>query len=128
MYGDETATENCDEQRRLAGRSGQSEYRRLFCECQSSCALNVNRSANWPNNSVNMADILLNPSVPPNEVRALRFIHIADGGINTGDFLLPSQLTSAVRFLKALYAMQPDDFCARPERERQAEWSHFSVQ
>src|SRR5579863_10531136 len=59
----------------------------LFANAKPHVALNVNRSANWPNNSVNTADILLNPSVQPSEIWALRFNHIADGGINTGDLL-----------------------------------------
>lgn len=45
-------------------------------------APNVNHSQNWPNNSVNIVDIPLNRAVPPNEIRAIRLVHIADGGFN----------------------------------------------
>lgn len=45
-------------------------------------APNVNHSQNWPNNSVNTVDISLNRGVPPSEIRALRLVHIADGGFN----------------------------------------------
>lgn len=59
----------------------------FFANARPHVALNVNKSANWPNNSVNTVDIFLNPPIPPSEIRALRFIHIADGGVNTGDLL-----------------------------------------
>ena len=56
-------------------------------------ALNVNKGANWPNNSVNMVDILLNQPVPPSQIIGLRLIHIADGSFNFAS--LPTALTPA---------------------------------
>ncbi|HEY4052354.1 MAG TPA: hypothetical protein VGL74_01335 [Terriglobales bacterium] len=45
-------------------------------------ATNVNKGANWPNNSVNVVSIHLNHPVSPNEIRQIRLIHSAQGGYN----------------------------------------------
>mgnify|MGYP002402371868 CR=1 FL=1 len=78
----------------------------FFANAKPYVALNVNKSANWPNNSVNTVDIFLNPTVSPNGIRALRFIHIADGGVNTGDLL--TALTPAAP-IKVPQAFQSPD-------------------
>ena len=78
----------------------------FFANAKPHVALNVNKSANWPNNSVNMVDIFLSPPVPPSEIQALRFIHISDGGINTGDLL--TALTPAAP-IKVPQAFQSPD-------------------
>ena len=43
-------------------------------------AVNVNKGANWPNQSVNMAAINLNHPVGPGEIKQLRLIHSAQAG------------------------------------------------
>ena len=78
----------------------------FFANAEPHVALNVNQSANWPNNSVNTIDVFLNPLVPPSEIRAVRFIHIADGGINMGDLL--TALTPAAP-IKVPQAFQSPD-------------------
>ena len=80
----------------------------FFGNAKPHVALNVNKSANWPNNSVNMVDIFLNQPVPPSEIRALRFIHIADGGINTGDLL--TALTPAAPIKVPQEFLSPDNW------------------
>ena len=78
----------------------------FFTNAKPHVALNVNKSANWPNNSVNSVDIFLNPPVLPSEIQALRFVHLADGGINMGDLL--TALTPAAP-IKVPQAFQSPD-------------------
>jgi hypothetical protein len=40
---------------------------------------NVNRTARWPNNSVRMVSIPLEHPIPPNQIKTLRLIHLAQG-------------------------------------------------
>ena len=43
---------------------------------------NVNKGANWPNNSVNFVSIHLNRPVSPGEIRQIRLVHSAQGGFS----------------------------------------------
>lgn len=54
----------------------------FFTVGQPQVAANVNKSKNWPNNSVNTVNIPLNQPVPPAEIRALRLVHIPDGSFH----------------------------------------------
>lgn len=69
---------------------------------------NVNHSQNWPNNSVNIVDIWLNRPVPPNELRAVRLVHIADGGFNLTN--LPELATPAAPIAIAQAFQSPDNW------------------
>jgi hypothetical protein len=71
-------------------------------------APNVNKSDNWPNNSVNYVDVYLDQPVPPDQIRALRLIHIADGGFNTGS--LPTLLTLAAPIDIPKAFLSPDNW------------------
>lgn len=71
-------------------------------------APNVNHSKNWPNNSVNMVEIPLNRPVPPGEIRALRLVHIADGGFNIHS--LPELATPAAPIAIAQAFQSPDNW------------------
>lgn len=71
-------------------------------------APNVNKSANWPNNSVNYVDVYLNQPVAPDQIRALRFVHIADGGFNAES--LRSLLTPAAPIEIAEAFKSPDNW------------------
>lgn len=71
-------------------------------------APNVNHSQNWPNNSVNMVEIPLNRPVPPGEIRALRLVHIADGGFNIHN--LPELATPAAPIAIAQAFQSPDNW------------------
>lgn len=59
-----------------------------FTNRTSQIALNVNGSNPWHNNSVNLVYIHIKPPVPPNEIRAFRLVHVADGSINWKDLLV----------------------------------------
>lgn len=43
-------------------------------------AKNVNKGANWPNNSSRLVTIPLDRPVAPNQIRSIRLIHLAQGG------------------------------------------------
>ena len=45
-------------------------------------AQNVNKGANWPNNSVNTITLPLNQPVQPNQIKQIRLIHLAQGGFS----------------------------------------------
>jgi len=45
-------------------------------------AANVNKGANWPNQSVNTVSINLTHQVAPNEIRQIRLVHSAQAGYN----------------------------------------------
>ncbi|HEV2304821.1 MAG TPA: hypothetical protein VGR93_04840 [Candidatus Acidoferrales bacterium] len=51
----------------------------FFTSGSPQVAANVNKGNNWPNNSVNHVDIPLSRPVSPDEIKALRLVHIADG-------------------------------------------------
>ena len=71
-------------------------------------APNVNHNQNWPNNSVNIVDIPLNRPVLPNEIRALRLVHIADGGFNIRN--IPELATPAAPIAIAQAFQSPDNW------------------
>jgi hypothetical protein len=70
-------------------------------------ALNVNHGQNWPNNSVNMVDIPLRTPVPPNEIRALRLVHIPDGSFRLN---IPELATPAAPIAIAQAFQSPDNW------------------
>lgn len=43
---------------------------------------NVNRGANWPNNSLKTVEISLKQPVAPNQIKTITLIHLAQGGYN----------------------------------------------
>jgi hypothetical protein len=43
---------------------------------------NVNQGANWPNNSVHTASIPLEHPTPPDQIKSIRLIHLAQGGFS----------------------------------------------
>ena len=71
-------------------------------------APNVNKSQNWPNNSVNVVAVPLAHPVPPSEIRAFRLVHIADGGFNIGS--LPELATLAAPIAIAQAFQSPDNW------------------
>ncbi len=71
-------------------------------------APNVNKSQNWPNNSVNIVAIPLAHPVPPSEIRAFRLVHIADGGFNIGS--IPELATLAAPIAIAQAFQSPDNW------------------
>jgi hypothetical protein len=73
-------------------------------------ALNVNSSANWPNNSTHMVIIPINPPVPPHKIRAIRLFHIADGGFNAQSLENGIMATPAAPFEIAKAFQSPDNW------------------
>lgn len=63
----------------------------FFSAGPAQVAANVNQGHNWPNNSVNSINILLSRTVRPDEIKALRLVHIADASfsLNLGELLTP---------------------------------------
>ena len=51
-----------------------------FTDGTTQFANNVNKSANWGNNSINTVQIPLTKPAAPNEVKQIRLIHLAQGG------------------------------------------------
>ena len=63
-----------------------------FTNGQRQTASNVNKSQNWPNDSVNMVEVALDRPIPPNELHAFRLIHVPDSSfsVNVGELLTPA--------------------------------------
>ncbi len=53
-----------------------------FANGDMQTAANVNKGANWPNQSVNTVGITLNHPVEPNQIKQLRLVHSAQAGYN----------------------------------------------
>lgn len=51
-----------------------------FANGDTQTAANVNKSAGWPNHSVNVVGISLNHPVAPSEIKQIRLVHSAQGG------------------------------------------------
>src|SRR5579863_5690574 len=73
-------------------------------------ALNVNSSANWPNNSTHMVVIPIKPPVSPDEIRAIRLFHIADGGFNAQSLENGIMATPAAPIQIAKAFQSPDNW------------------
>src|SRR5215472_4090913 len=53
-----------------------------FADGSMQTASNVNRGANWPNNSLNSVEIPLKQPVAPNQIKTITLVHLAQGGYN----------------------------------------------
>lgn len=53
-----------------------------FANGDMQTAPNVNKGANWPNDSVRTVAIPLNHAVPPEQIRQIRLVHSAQAGFN----------------------------------------------
>lgn len=51
-----------------------------FADGSMQTAGNVNRGANWPNNSLNTVQVPLKQAVAPNQIKSLTLVHLAQGG------------------------------------------------
>ena len=53
-----------------------------FADGSMQSANNVNKNANWPNNSVNVVSVSLSKPVSPSQIKDITLIHSAQGGYN----------------------------------------------
>lgn len=53
-----------------------------FANGDMQTAANVNKGANWPNNSVHAVSVHLNHPVSPDQIKQLRLVHSAQGGFH----------------------------------------------
>jgi hypothetical protein len=70
-----------------------------FADGSVQFAQNVNKSATWPNNSVNTVNIPLNQPHPPNQIKQIRLIHLSQGGyhIPAGAVLDPTVAVTGIK-------------------------------
>jgi hypothetical protein len=73
-------------------------------------ALNVNGGNPWPNHSTHMVPIPIKPPVSPDEIRAIRLFHIADGGFNAQSLENGIMATPAAPFQIAKAFQSPDNW------------------
>lgn len=73
-------------------------------------ALNVNSSANWRNNSTHRVVIPIKPPVSPDEIKAIRLFHIADGGFNAQSLENGIMATPAAPIQIAKAFQSPDNW------------------
>jgi hypothetical protein len=67
-----------------------------FADGTTQSALNVNRSARWPDNAPNTATIVLNRAVPPAALKSLTLTTTFSGGMNGDNWNMNSLTVTAV--------------------------------
>jgi hypothetical protein len=67
-----------------------------FADGTTQSALNVNRSARWPDNTPNTATIVLNRAVPPAALKSLTLTTTFSGGMNSDNWNMNSLTVTAV--------------------------------
>ena len=51
-----------------------------FADGSMQSANNLNKNANWPNNSINVVQISLNKRIAPNQIKSITLVHLAQAG------------------------------------------------